>query len=102
MQGTPITLPIYGPDDELVKILSKQRIRDEFIERAIDVAETLQNSTDPKQSIGLINQLLADFFGVEVDEIKKGADFAEKMTAVQAIIARTSQLMENAGLINPT
>ena len=99
MQGQPITLAIYGDDDELVKTLSKQRIKDEFLERAIDVAEELQGKDDPKAAIGVINQLLADFFGVTTDEIREGCDFAEKVTALQAIIARAGMVI---GQSNPT
>lgn len=103
MQGQPITLPIYGPDDELIKTLSKQRIKDEFLERAIDVAETLKVDDDPKKSIAVINQLLADFFGVSADEIRAGCDFAEKVTALEAIIARAGVVIGQAGFpANPT
>ena len=102
MQGSPITLPIYNENDELVKTLSKGRIKDEFLERAIELADQMKDNNNPKESIAMVNQLLADFFGVPFEEILNGSDFGEKIAALQAIISRASQVISDSGLSNPT
>ncbi len=105
--GTPIQFTLYGPNDEIVSTHSRAVITSRFLERAIDLQETMKQAGQTKEILEALDQLIVDFFGGQftLEQLKDGGDFSEKITVLYAIINRAAGLAElspSAGTPNPT
>ena len=94
--GTPIQFTLYGPNDEIVSTHSRAVITSRFLERAIDLQETMKQAGQTKEILEALDQLVVDFFGGQftLEQIKDGGDFGEKISVLYAIINRAAGLAE--------
>jgi len=88
-KGTPIVFTLYGDDDEVLGTYSRSIITTRFLERAIDMADELENGTT-KEVLHSLDQLIVDFYGERftLEQVMDGGDIAEKLTILEAILAK--------------
>ena len=88
--GTPIILTLYGPNDEVVSTHSRAIITTRFLERAIELSETMMEMGQSREVLVALDQLLVDFFSGQftLDQIADGGDFSEKMAVLNAILSK--------------
>jgi hypothetical protein len=106
--GSPIVLTLYGPNDEIVSSHSRAVITSRFLERAMDLSETMSKMGTSKDVLESLDQLLVDFYGGQftLAQIKEGGDFIEKISVLKAILNKAGVAFETvappAGESNPT
>jgi hypothetical protein len=100
--GSPITFTLYGPDDAVISTHSRATITSRFLERAIDLSEAMEDTSQVREALNALDQLLVDFYGGQftLDQIKDGGDMSEKMTVLNAILARAGGIMQMAPASN--
>src|SRR4030042_328238 len=100
--GTPIQFTVYGDDDEVKAVYSRARVPLMFVERAIELSRTLEEDNLGQEQLNALYQIIVDFYGEKfsIDELRKGADTGELLSAIEAITKRASELMPNKP--NPT
>jgi hypothetical protein len=91
--GAPITLTLYGSNDEVISEHSRAVITTRFLERAIDLSDEMEQQGQSKEVLNALDQLLVDFFGGQftLDQVKDGGDLGEKMTVLYAMINRAAE-----------
>jgi hypothetical protein len=114
---TPIEITLYNKDSEPAGTYSQSVITFDMLMRASKLEEMLEDQPEGKKKmwwwlpwvkekneyekqINLLMTFVADFFANQFTpkQLRKGADVAEVMSVVRAIMARANQIVET----NPT
>jgi len=101
MAGTPITITLYGANDEVKKTYSRTVIPWGILKKAIALTKNLDEEN--VSSLDAIAGLVVEAFGNQfsIQDLDEGADFGEMISALQNIVARASALVQ-ANQVNPT
>jgi hypothetical protein len=88
----PIVFCLYDMNDEVISTHSKARITTNFLERAIELAGVMSETSPAKDVLGALDQLIVDFYGGQfsLEQIREGGDISEKMAVLQAILSRAA------------
>ncbi len=95
----PISIKLYGPDDEELKTCTRSVIPWGILKKAIRINQTIGKKAggdldeeDVDALAGLVVEIFGDQFTVE--DLDKGADVSEMMAVIQAIVARAGALVQ--------
>lgn len=103
MPGTPITIVLYGPEDEAKKTYSRSVIPWGILKKAIVLTKLIDESNVTENDIDAIASLIVEVFGNQfsIVDLDAGADVGEMLAAVQAIVSRASALVKTNPTIPP-
>jgi hypothetical protein len=105
----PLTLTLYGVDDEVKRQVSRSIIPWGVLELAIDLQEEFENvafneAGDPqnitRDQVARLTDFIVFIFdnAVTADEVKSGASLADMFALYRQIFSRVSEIMQK----NPT
>lgn len=92
--GTPIKLTLYGPEDEVLKELSRATVPWKLLKRAVGLSKGMDEANLTENDLDALAQLVVDFYGgkVTLQELEEGADAGELLAVLQAIVTKASTL----------
>jgi len=99
--STPLKITLYDPEsNEVRKEFSRSFIPWRILKKAIQLSKTLANLDQKditENDVDAIAGLVVDVFGDKftVEELNQGADLAEMMAVLQAIIAKAEGMVPN-------
>jgi len=101
--GAPIELTLYGPDDEVVSKHSRAIVPWKILKRAVRLSKNLNEADLSEEDLDSLAQLVVDFYGnaFDLEALENGADVAEMLTVLRAIITKASAISAPASG-NPT
>lgn len=97
----PITIKLYGPDNEPTKTFERTIIPWGVLKKAIHMSNAIENPEEAsEQDMDAIAELVVEVFGEQftIEELNKGADVSETLAVIQAIVNRATALVQQ----NPT
>lgn len=100
----PISITLYGPDDEPLNTYNCGVIRWGLLKKASRLAQQIDTDASGAEAaeanMAEVSQFVVAVFGDKftVEELEDGADVGEVMSVLQAVIARASGLVK----ANPT
>src|SRR5512139_2708996 len=104
MPGAPIKITLYGPDDEIIAVHSRAIVPWKILKRAVGLSKSLSDENLSEDDLDSLAQLVVDFysgaFGLE--DLENGADVAEMLSVLQAIITKASAISAPQAAGNPT
>lgn len=102
--GTPIKLTLYGPSDEVISEYSRTIVPWKILKRAVRLSKELDETDLKEADLDSLAQLVVDFYGnaFGLEDLENGADVAELLSVLQAIIAKASAIAAPVGTTNPT
>ena len=100
MAGTPITITLYGANDEEKQTFSRTVIPWGILKKAISLTKSINAEAVGSQDIDGIAGLVVEAFGNQfsIQDLDAGADVGEMISVLQNIVARASVLVQ----ANPT
>jgi len=99
--STPLKITLYDPEtNEVRQEFSRSFIPWRILKKAIQLSKTLANLDQKditEDDVDAIAGLVVDVFGDKftVEELNQGADLAEMMAVLQAIIAKAEGMVPN-------
>jgi len=92
--GAPIELTLYGPDDDVIAEYSRAVVPWKILKRAVRLSKTLNETDLTEDDLDSLAQLVVDFYGnaFDLEALEDGADVAELLTVLQAIVAKASAI----------
>ena len=101
--GTPITITLYGANDEEKQTFSRTVIPWGILKKAITVSKTIDTENAGSIDVDAIAGLVVEAFGNQfsIKDLDAGADVGEMISVLQNIVARASALVQ-ANQVNPT
>lgn len=102
--SAPVTITLYGPDDEVLATYSRSIVPWGLLKRAWRVSNKMQGSAEMSEEIfdelsGLVVELFGDKFTAA--ELSKGTDMGEVLAILQEIIARAERVMPKVNPMTP-
>jgi hypothetical protein len=103
LTGTPITITLYGANDEEKQTFSRMVIPWGILKKAISLTKSLDEKHVGSQDIDAIAGLVVEAFGNQfsIQDLDAGADVGEMISVLQNIVARASGIVQ-ANQVNPT
>lgn len=100
MNGTPITITLYGPESEASKEYSRSIIPWGILKKAIALTKSVSKKDVSGEDMDAIANLVVEAFGNQfsVKDLDEGADIGEMLAVLQNIVARAGTLVK----ANPT
>lgn len=100
MAGSPITLTLYGANDEVVGEYSRTIIPWGILKRAIRLSKSMDKENPADEDMDAIAGLVVEVFGNQftVEDLSNGADVSEMVTVLTAIMSKANAVMP----ANPT
>jgi hypothetical protein len=100
MPGTPISLKIYGTDNEVLKEITRPIIPWGILKKAAALAKNLDLENIDETDIDGITGLVIEIFDgqVTLSELDKGADVGDMISIIRGIVSRAGALVKE----NPT
>jgi len=100
MANTPITITLYGANDEEKRTYSRAIIPWGTLKRAIRLTKSVNQNAISEGDMDAIAGLVVEAFGEQftLDELDKGADIGEMLVVLENIVSRAGALVK----ANPT
>jgi hypothetical protein len=100
MSGTPITITLYGANDEEKQTFSRTVIPWGILKKAIALSKSINEDAVGSQDIDAIAGLVVEAFGNQftIQDLDVGADVGEMISVLKNIVARAGALVQ----ANPT
>lgn len=97
--ATPMTLHVYGSDNEIQKTLTRSFVPWKLLKEAVKIAKHLNPDEMTDEDVDALTGLVVAVFGdqVSVQELNEGADISEMVAVLNQIVAKAS-----GGAANPT
>jgi hypothetical protein len=98
--GTPITITLYNADDSVKKDYTRSIIRWGILKKVLRLSKAIDLDKPEEMSeedVDAIASLVTEIFGNEfsVKDLDEGADLAEMIACLQAIVAKASGIVAN-------
>lgn len=99
--SAPLKITLYDPEtNEVRKEFVRSFVPWRLLKKAIQLSKSLKNLDEndlKEEDVDAIAGLVVDVFGDQftVDELNQGADLAEMMTVMQAIVSKASGITPN-------
>lgn len=103
LSSTPITITLYGANDEENKTYSRMIIPWGILKKAISLTKSLNEKDVSSLDVDAIAGLVVETFGGQfsLQELDKGADVGEMISVLQNIVARASALVQANPTVSP-
>jgi len=100
MAGSPITLTLYGANDEKVGEYSRTIIPWGILKRAIRLSKSMDKENPTDEDMDALAGLVMEVFGNQftVEDLDNGADVSEMVAVLTAIMSKANAVMPK----NPT
>lgn len=100
LPNAPITLTLYGPNDESLKEYSRSKIPWGVLKKAIALTKSIDQENVDEEAMDAIAGLIVEAFGNQfsIQDLDTGSDIGEMMAVLQGIVARAGALVK----ANPT
>lgn len=98
MPTSPITIHLYGPDNEIKKTFNRSFIPWKVLKKAVKISKELKADQMTEGDIDSLADLVVAAFGDQftVEELNDGAEVSEMMLVLNQVVSRASMT------INPT
>ena len=102
MPGTPISITLYGPEDEEKKTYTRSIVPWGILKKALALSRAIGSDAKEinEESLDTIAQFVVDVFGGQfsVQDLNDGAELGEIVAVLRNIVARAGALVK----ANPT
>jgi hypothetical protein len=97
MSGTPMTIHLYGEDNEIKQTYTQPFVPWKMLKAAVKIAGKLDpehmKEEDVDELAGLVVAVFKGKFSVE--ELTDGAEVSEMITVIRQIVGKANGLIEN-------
>ncbi len=100
MAREPITLTLYGPDNEVTKQVSRAIVPWGILKQALRLSKAVDFENADEDTIDELTNFIVALFGGSVTgpEVEKGADLEEMIAVFQQVMGKAAAILPS----NPT
>ena len=102
--GTPLSIVLYGADDDPIKEYTRSIIPWGILKKSIALTRAIGKKDVAEADVDAIAGLVVEAFGNQftIQELDAGADIGEMLTVLQSIVARAGELVNANPTVTPS